>query len=154
MRRCVKRNSDLQLRVSSAEPSKESLELFQRYLSMRHAGGETPTPTLEDFAQFLLSSWCETLFLEWRSATGELIAVAVTDRLEGALSAVYTYFAPECAARSLGTNAVLQQVALARKQRMQWLYLGYWVEDCRKMSYKCRFRPHQVLHPAGWHNVD
>jgi len=150
MRRTRRRNEDLRLTVTPARGSGEPYDLFRRYLQARHAGGEMARSGNEELSSFLLSSWCQTLFLELRLQNGELVAVAVTDRLADGLSAVYTFFAPELPERSLGTLAVLEQIALARSLDLPWLYLGYWVEGCRKMSYKCRFRPHQVLTDEGW----
>ena len=32
---------------------------------------------------------------------------------------------------------------------MQHLYLGYFVEGCRSLEYKARFKPNLVLHADG-----
>ena len=74
----------------------------------------------------------------------------VVDRLLDAWSAVYTYFEPELDARSLGTYAVLWQIAEARRQRLQWLYLGYLIEETHKMAYKSAFQPQQRLVEGAW----
>jgi hypothetical protein len=34
------------------------------------------------------------------------------------------------------------------------LYLGYWVEGSRKMSYKARFLPQERLGMDGWKRVE
>lgn len=154
MRRCNARNSDLGRRVVPAVYTTEYFELFRRYLTSRHVDGAMADPSASEFSEFLLSSWCETFFMEWRAPAGELLAVAVTDRLRGALSAVYTFFDPHCQQRSLGTYAVLQQIDFARQERLDWLYLGYWIDGCQKMSYKRRFHPHQVLSQDAWQEVD
>ena len=31
-----------------------------------------------------------------------------------------------------------------------WLYLGFWVPGCRKMSYKASYRPIQLLLGGKW----
>src|SRR3546814_4480638 len=89
--------------------------LYQRYLGARHAGAGMDNPAPEDFDQFLRSRWSQTRFLELRRGK-RLLAVAVTDELPQALSAVYTFFEPEQAARSLGTLAVLQQIQWAQRE--------------------------------------
>jgi arginine-tRNA-protein transferase len=74
----------------------------------------------------------------------------VVDHLDDALSSVYTFFDPDLPKRSLGTWAVLWQVAEARRLGLRWVYLGYWIEECRKMAYKGRFRPLERLADGVW----
>jgi arginine-tRNA-protein transferase len=41
-----------------------------------------------------------------------------------------------------------------RRRRLDHLYLGYYVRDCRKMSYKAGYRPCEILEPDGrWNRV-
>jgi len=44
----------------------------------------------------------------------------------------------------------LKQVELARALQLKWLYLGYWIEGCRKMSYKREYAPLEVLRDGQW----
>ena len=74
--------------------------------------------------------------------------------LAGGLSALYTYFEPEWEARSLGVFAVLWQLERARALGLPYLYLGYWVRDCRKMSYKDRFRPLEAWDGKQWQGFE
>lgn len=152
MRRTLSQNQDLGMNLVPARVDHELYHLYRRYLQHRHPDGGMAEGDLEAFASFMLSSWCSTVFLEFR-AENELIAVAVTDLLTDGLSAVYTFFSPDHLERSLGTLAVLKQIDLARQRGLDWLYLGYWIADCRKMAYKARFRPHQVLTRNGWREV-
>jgi arginine-tRNA-protein transferase len=89
------------------------------------------------------------MFLEFRLGT-RLLGVAVTDVCLQGLSAVYTFFDPDETARSLGTYAILQQVALAQRRGLPWIYLGFWIAGHPKMDYKRRFRPMQIRTTEGW----
>ena len=148
-RRTLKRNEDLELRVMPAERTPEIFALYRRYLHARHAEGGMDNPGEADFDRFLASPWSPTRFLELRK-DGTLLAVAVTDELPQGLSAVYTFFDPDHAARGLGTCAILRQIELTRRLGLPHLYLGYWIEGHPKMHYKSRFRPLQVLGEGGW----
>jgi arginine-tRNA-protein transferase len=123
--------------------------LFQRYLSARHDDGGMADSSPEDYMGFLGSRWADTCFVEFREGRA-LLAVAVVDKLETGLSAVYTFYDPDEGRRGLGTLAVLWQVAEAARLGLHWVYLGFWVGDCRKMSYKTRFRPLQALLGGRW----
>ena len=152
--RCLQRNADLDVRVRPAERSDALFALYQRYLGARHAGGGMDGHGTAEFDQFLLSSWGDSRFLEIRShaehGPGELLAVAVTDLVDDALSAVYTFYAPEADDRSLGTFAILQQIAWAQRDGRRHLYLGYWIDGHRKMDYKRRFQPLEAFDGQRW----
>jgi len=148
-RRCLKRNADLVVRVVPAQRSDENFALYRRYLAARHPDGGMDDPGEDDFERFLACAWSPTRFLELR-AGDELLAVAVTDVLPQGLSAVYTFYAPEHAERSLGTCAILSQIEWARAQQLPHLYLGYWIEGHPKMDYKARFRPLERLRDGSW----
>lgn len=148
-KRCMKRNADIVISESMAGYNAERHTLYERYLRQRHPGGGMDEADASDFRRFLTAPWSPTLFLEMRLAK-RLVGVAVTDVCTNGLSAVYTFFDPDEHARSLGTFAILQQVALARRRGMPWVYLGFWIEGHPKMDYKRRFRPLQVRGTAGW----
>jgi arginine-tRNA-protein transferase len=148
-RRTLKRNADLELRVVPAQRTDEIFALYRRYLHARHADGGMDNPGEDDFDRFLASPWSPTRFVELRLA-GELLAVAVTDVLPQGLSAVYTFFDPDHAQRSLGTCAILRQIELTRQHGLPHLYLGYWIDGHPKMHYKSRFRPLQTFTAQGW----
>lgn len=148
-RRCAARNAALITRVTAPRCDAEVFALYRRYLAARHAGGGMDDPSEDDFERFLACSWSPTRFLELR-LDDELVAVAVTDVLPQGLSAVYTFYAPEHAARGLGTCAILQQIRWAAGERLPHLYLGFWIEHHPKMDYKARFRPLEVLSEGLW----
>jgi arginine-tRNA-protein transferase len=46
--------------------------------------------------------------------------------------------------------SVLAEIELCRRTARDWLYLGLYVEDCRHLSYKARYRPHERLVDGEW----
>ena len=66
------------------------------------------------------------------------------------LSAVYSFYDPLDSKRSLGTYAILWLAERARQLGLPYVYLGYWVPESRKMAYKARFRPSEVLTGGAW----
>lgn len=152
LRRVWHRNQDLTIRVLPATPTQERFNLYQRYVNGRHPDGPMSHPTFEDFAEFLLSSWSMTRFVEFRQEN-RLLMVAVVDILPMAFSAVYTFFDPDESSRSLGTHAVLWQIEESKGLNKPHLYLGYWIDNCQKMYYKSRFQPLELYQSQRWVRV-
>ncbi len=148
-RRCWKKNSDLDVQLHPAQFSDEAFDLYARYLNSRHADGDMANPDEESFRSFLWAQWSNTWFAHFR-LDGRLVSVAVIDMLPHGYSAVYTFFDPELASRSLGTYAVLWELEHARLQGLPFVYLGYWIADSRKMKYKSRFQPLEILENGVW----
>lgn len=153
-RRCLTRNADLDARVVPAQRGEEHLALYRRYLQSRHAGGGMDDHGAPEFEQFLIGSWSDGRFMELREhASHRLLGVAVTDLVEDALSAVYTFFDPAESARGLGTYAILQQIEWARRDDRRHLYLGYWIAGHGKMDYKRRFHPLEGFDGRQWRRM-
>jgi len=132
----------------------EHYALYTRYQHARHAGGGMDIGDEEQYTEFMVHSGVKSFMVEFRDPTvagtpGELKMVSVIDRVADALSAVYTFFEPQ-RGQSLGTFNVLWQIELARTLRLKYVYLGYWIEACAKMSYKSRFNPHELLVQGQW----
>jgi arginine-tRNA-protein transferase len=107
----------------------------------------------EKYIEFLVSSWADTRFIEYRESD-RLLAVSVVDFVASGMSAVYTFYDPEFEARGLGTYAILRQIEECRKLGMEYLFLGYWIENHPKMAYKTRFRPHEIFVNKRWLRAD
>jgi len=148
-KRILRRNEDIQIKTVKNAFSVEHVELYSRYVHLRHAGGSMDDPDPDRYRGFMYSHWCETDFIEFR-LNKKLVALAVTDRVRNGLSAFYTFFDPELEARSLGTFAILSQIEYAQSLGLPYLYLGYRIEDCRKMQYKSEFQPQELWKEDHW----
>ena len=77
----------------------------------------------------------------------------VGEMLRHALSEILrrdNFFDPDLDTRGLGTYAVLRQIQLCQERHLDYLYLGYWIRDCEKMSYKIDFRPAELFVNNRW----
>jgi arginine-tRNA-protein transferase len=152
-RRIMQMNSDLVVINKLPVFDQSHYQLYLRYLRMRHPEGQMVESTGEDYIRFLSALWGETTFHEFRKSD-QLLAVAVVDHLSDGLSAVYTFYDPGFKQRSLGTYAVLWQIREAERLKLQRIYLGFWILECRKMSYKGRFRPLEAFNGREWVIID
>lgn len=147
-RRILQRNRDLSLHLGSVDKP-EYYRLFADYIQQRHADGSMYPPSRALYDDFLLCRWMAPRFVELRQER-QLLTLAITDVLPDSLSAMYTIYAPEAEHRSLGTLAILKQIEWARQLGKTWLYLGYQIDDCRKMNYKRRYYPHERWMGLEW----
>lgn len=148
-RRTWRRNADVGIYPRPSGFDQRHFDLYLRYQSSRHAGGGMDDPDPQKYVNFLMGRQVETTFYEMH-ADGQLLGVAVIDRLRDGLSAVYTFYEPESDPRSLGTFAILWQIEHARRLGLPWVYLGYWIADSRKMAYKSSFRPIEAYVHGRW----
>ena len=164
MRRVSERNRDIAADMRGPTPTSEQYSVFRAYLDTRHRDGGMADMTVLDYAMMIEDSHVETRLVEYRlrgpdsritgRGTGRLRAVALTDVLGDGLSMFYSFFDPEYGDRSLGTQMILDHIDRANAMGLDYVYLGYWVPNSRKMDYKGRFLPHERLAPAGWARVE
>lgn len=152
IRRIVKQNNDIVAEVRPPVATKEQYELLTRYLDTRHGDGSMAGMSYGEYQDMADTSPVQTVLVEYRHAlTRELKAVALTDELSDGLSMVYSFFAPEESKRSFGTYIVHDHAVRAKASNQPYVYLGYYVKNSRKMSYKARFKPLDQLGPNGWY---
>ncbi|MFT6958251.1 MAG: arginyl-tRNA--protein-N-Asp/Glu arginylyltransferase [Halieaceae bacterium] len=148
-KRTLRRNLDLTVKQTDDIRDDESYDLYRRYIEQRHADGDMFPPDREQYESFLNNAWdCTRYFRFYRKS--RLISVAVVDVMVDGLSAIYTFFEPEEERRSLGTYAVLWQIEQAREMGLDYLYLGYWIQNCQKMSYKADYKPLELFLDGSW----
>ena len=154
LRRVRNVNSDLIARPVEADATLEQFRLFQRYQRLRHVDGDMAAMTFGDYQAMVEDSPVPTKMVELRDVGGILYGTGLYDPLDDGLSAVYSFFSPEADKRSLGTMLVLWLVDEARRRRLPYVYLGYWIAESDKMAYKARFRPLEALSSTeGWRRL-
>ncbi|MBH0028497.1 arginyltransferase [Pseudoalteromonas sp. SWN29] len=147
-RKLNKAKTQFEIKYSTQERP-EYYPLYSKYISMRHQDGSMYPPEKEQFQSFLLCSWLKITFIElWHEDT--LVAVAVTDCMNSAISAIYTFFDPDFEHYSLGSVMILEQLKFAKEQNKQYVYLGYQIDECDKMKYKTQFLPAQKQLNDEW----
>ncbi|OHV09938.1 arginyltransferase [Kushneria phosphatilytica] len=150
-RRLMRRNRELTAHERPARFNAEHYALYERYIRARHADGAMYPPSRNQYCSFLTLEHDWARLVEFRHG-GQLVAVAAMDQLEHGLSAVYTFFDPDPSwqRHSLGSWVILWQIEHARTRGLPHVYLGYWIQQSRKMRYKQNFQPLEYLHGRHW----
>jgi len=149
-RRILNANKHIALNEAHAVATPEQFGLFSVYVRSRHGDGDMATMGTQDFKHLVEETNVDTRVFEYRESDGRLVAACLVDVLIDGLSAVYSFFDPELAKQSLGSFMILSLVSTATEMGLPYVYLGFWIADCQKMSYKERFRPLQVYENGDW----
>ena len=119
-----------------------------------NGGGGMASMDFGDYQSMVEDTPIDTMIVEFHDGDGKLFGASLTDCLSDGLSGVYKFFEPSEPQRSAGTYIVLWHIERARELGLSYVYLGYWIAGCGKMSYKARFRPIEALGPNGWRLMD
>lgn len=149
------RHSDLKAKIVPLEFTAEHFELYQHYQLSRHPNPldeqnhNTYKQEEDQYRQFLLQTQVNTLLVEFRE-NGILRMVSVIDELTQGMSSVYTFYDTSVPGSSYGTYGILWQINQVKELKLPYVYLGYFIEDSPKMSYKRLFKPLEALMNGQW----
>jgi leucyl-tRNA---protein transferase len=149
--RTLKENRDVEV-VTLPMPAitAEKVHLYERYLRTKHGendGSYAQDP--EQVLRMLHHGFAHTVEMDYY-AGGKLIGVGIVDEGKDALSSNYFYYDTDCLERRPGIFSILQEIYLAQRLKKHYYYLGFYIEDNRKMCYKKQFRPNRMLRNGKW----
>jgi len=150
-RRCINANKTLKLNVVDSIAESHYYELYAKYITKRHASGSMFPPSRETYDSFLMPS----AYTRYLIASDEhsVLGVLVFDVLYDGLSAVYSFYNTNDEKRAMGKFLILQLIRLASINAKDYVYLGYAVDACARMSYKSDFKPQQRFIDNRWQAI-
>jgi len=153
-RKSIKRNSDTEIIIQKPSITQAHIDLYNKYHAFKHQKDDwshrniSPREYRENFVEGAHDFGKEVLFLQ----DGKIIGIDLIDILDDGISSIYFYYDPDCARLSLGTYSLLYQIELAKVLDLPWIYLGYWVDECKAFAYKPNFQPQEIL--DGFPKID
>jgi arginine-tRNA-protein transferase len=154
-KRAILKHQHLTAQIQPLQFVKEHFELYQQYLATRHPpidGQTQPTSTSdeeEQYRQFLIQSHIDSFLVEFREGS-TLRMVSVIDQVKDGISSVYTFFDTTVEHASFGTYGILWQIEYAKELKLPFVYLGYYIKQSKKMSYKMQYQPLEGLVDNQW----
>ena len=143
-------NRDLRRNLNANRLGLDHYDVFQSYLGQRHEDGQMSSMSFDEFSAMILNSPIDTLLTEYVDPEDRLMGCILVDRQRDGLSAVYSFFRPEEKKRSLGSFMIVDLINRCNEIGLPYVYLGYYIQQSRKMSYKARFRPYQIFSDGAW----
>ena len=150
-KRTLKKNQDIRLEIQSpAFITGEKIDLYRRYLDSKHSGkGDKEIRDYETVLSNIHYGYAHTIEMDYYDGD-RLIGVGIVDEAEDSLSSNYFYYDTDYLCRRPGVFSILKEILLARVMEKKYYYLGFYIEETAKMSYKKLFRPNQIHEKCGW----
>jgi len=145
----AKGDARIRAQLGPLEVDAQRVALYLKHERGRGLAHEGYSIDADGYRRFLVESCVEGFEIRY-FLDEELVALAVVDHGQRALSAVYTFWDPAQAALSLGTYSILSQLALAKRAGLDWVYLGLAIAQNPSMAYKLRFFPHERRIAGAW----
>jgi arginine-tRNA-protein transferase len=150
-KRTWSKNQDVSVRITPLTCSQENLDLLKKFLEERYPGRENQA--VEYYSGFFLNHITNSVEISYR-IDSKLLGVSVIDLSTSWLNVVFFYFDPSEERRSPGTYNILYLIDFCRQKEIEFIYLGYWINDVQQMSYKANFKPHYILRGNSWELVE
>ena len=146
-KRVMKKNANTKIHIQTPTTTTAHIKLYEKYhlyMSKKKGWKYYPiSPALynELYVQGHGEFGIEILYF----IDGKLVGVDLVDICENGISSIYFFYDPDYSQYSLGRYSIYQQILMAQKYSLRWIYLGYYVKDCNSLNYKASYKPHKIL---------
>jgi leucyl-tRNA---protein transferase len=146
-RRTLRRNEHIEAFVGPPSITDEHIELFNAYhrdMTDRRDWPENTTSFQDYFESFIGRRYDFAREITYFDGD-RLVGVGLVDVVDNAMSSAYFYHDPAWRKLGPGTFSALTEIEFARQSGLSHVYLGFWIRENQSMTYKARFRPHELL---------
>ncbi|MBP7863692.1 arginyltransferase [bacterium] len=150
-KRTWKANGDLEIQIGPSGMDKSVYDLYMNHHEARARDVGWRAPTVFGSLSHLSSMEDNPFPIQvWKHVLDDkLVGVCFVEPLLDGYSAIYSFYDPQERKRSLGTWMILALIEKAKREGLPFVYLGYYVENCRSMSYKGMYFPSEIRNNDG-----
>jgi len=154
-KRAYKQHGDLVATVIPLGFHQDHFELYSSYQALRHSPDnafeqKSDADEEDQYKQFLCQSNVNSQMVEFRDQNNQLKIVSVIDQIDEGYSAVYTFFNALEQKSSFGTYAIMWLIEWTKQHNFPYVYLGYWIAESKKMTYKEKFNLQEKFIDGEW----
>ncbi|QKG29369.1 arginyltransferase [Campylobacter sp. RM16187] len=147
VRRTIKKNTNTSIFISDPIVDEEHLRLYKKYHKFMEKKREWKYYELDlvKYYDLYVAGYGDfgkeiSYYVDKR-----LVGVDLIDIIKDGISSIYFYYDPDFAYLSLGKFSIYQQIYLALRLNLRWIYLGYYVKNCPSLVYKNEYKPYEGL---------
>jgi arginine-tRNA-protein transferase len=152
-KRIIKKHQHLQTSVLPLSFHENHFKLYLEYQKMRHEKTNTTDDDINQYSEFLLQSNIDSRLIQFQDQD-DLKIVSFVDVIDDGISAVYTFFDTHDKSLSYGTYSILWLINWCIEKKLDYVYLGYWIKESKKMNYKTHFKPFELFINNEWRSFN
>lgn len=144
-KRVLKKNKPTVCIKGDLNFSDEKFKIYKKYQLNRHKEENyTEMDLITIINDQMLTDSGATFELQF-FCNDKLCGFMTVDKGTETLSAVYSVYDIDLPENSLGTFFILSLIDFARENNYEYVNLGYFIPNCRKMNYKSKFKPFEIF---------
>ena len=149
-KRNIKKNRNLFFVKKTFSNDVERYNLFKKYTENRHSDGQMKLMTFNEFLSFINNSPVNSTLYDLVDSENKILGSMLFDIVDNGLSAVYSFYNPKFIKNGLGTYMILKAIEITGYLNLDYLYLGYWIKESKKMNYKASFNNLEIYKGSEW----
>ena len=91
-----------------------------------------------------------SMIFEYKNLKGNIVGVMLIDIQRDGLSAVYSFYDTTDKKLSIGKYMIIDTINFVKDNKLNYLYLGYFIKENHKMNYKNQFHPYEIYINGKW----
>ncbi|MBE0490879.1 MAG: arginyltransferase [Sulfurospirillum sp.] len=146
-KRTIRKNSNTRFLIQKPTLTKSHLALYEKYHKHMEAkkGWKHYHLSANSYYELYVAGAMEFGKEVLYFVDNKLVGVDLIDFFEDGISSIYFFYDPDYAHLSLGRFSIYQQILIAQINKLPYIYLGYFVEDCESLNYKANYKPFEIL---------